>query len=141
MRLRRIAIAALLVLAACRETTTSEPGPAPAPPVAAAIDAAFATPAPDAPPAPPSAAVSGTTCDHDDDCMVTNFAGCCACPQCQVAAPHPITRAQEKLEEDKCAVASCDMGHCGAAGMCPPGEAASHFVARCVDHACTMQHQ
>jgi hypothetical protein len=80
-------------------------------------------------------------CDHDDDCMVTNFAGCCACPQCQVAPPYPITRAQEQLEEHKCEVVDCSMGQCGAAGMCPPGEAASHFVAHCVDHACTMTHK
>ena len=128
--MRRIAIAALVLLCACRETTSSEPGPAPAPPP-------VASPAPiDAAPAP--APTSATSCDRDDDCVVTNDAGCCACPQCRVAAPHALTRAQEKLEEDKCAVVDCDFGPCNVGGMCKPGEPAAHFAARCADHACTM---
>jgi hypothetical protein len=139
--MRRIAIA-LIFAAACRETVTSAPDQPPRPPVATAIDAAAAGPTP-APAIDATAApVAGSTsCDRDDDCIVTNFAGCCACPQCQVADPHPVTRAQEKLREASCAVVDCDMGPCNIGGMCPPGEDAAHFVAHCVDHACTMQHR
>jgi hypothetical protein len=129
---RRIAIAALVVLAAaCRETTKPAPGPTPT----HAVPMPVPVPVPDASPA------GSTSCDRDDDCIVSNFAGCCACPQCSVAAPHPVTRAQEKLRQASCAVVDCDMGPCNVGGMCPPGEDASHFVAHCVDHACTMTHK
>ena len=139
--MRWIVIAALVVVggvAACRESVTSAPAPAPSPPVVTAVDAAIAMTPTDAPIAPTAPAVGSTSCDRDDECIVSNFAGCCACPQCQVADPHAVTRAQEKLREDSCAVVDCDMHMCNVAGMCPPGETAAHFSPRCVDHACTM---
>ena len=105
-------------LAACRSS----------PPVSPAVVAT-----PDAP------STSDLGCDRDDDCVVTNFAGCCACPQCSVAAPHVQNRTAADLDQRRCAVASCDAGMCGAAGMCPPGESASHFAARCRDHVCAME--
>jgi|SRR5579862_4142887 len=135
MGMRWIAIVIVVVcsIAACRETVSSTPDPAPSPPITTTTDAAPMTDA-----APVAASSSTTSCDRDDDCVVTNNAGCCACPQCQIAAPHALTRAQEKLEEDKCAVVDCDFGPCNVGGMCKPGEPAAHFAARCVDHACTM---
>jgi hypothetical protein len=112
-------ILVLVVLAACH-------GAAPSSPVVVA--------------APPDAISTGETrCDRDGDCVVTNFAGCCACPQCAVAAPHVLNRAAADLDVRRCEVASCDASVCGAAGACAPGESASHFVARCRDHACAMQ--
>jgi hypothetical protein len=115
----------LIAVAACHGKPVVAPAPAPAP---------------DAAPAPPLS-THDTGCATDDDCMVTNFAGCCACPQCSVGQPHAISKAAEAKAEDVCTVVECDMGPCNLGGMCPPGEDASHFAARCVDHACSMDHR
>jgi mono/diheme cytochrome c family protein len=76
-------------------------------------------------------------CARDDDCVVTNFAGCCACPQCSSAAPYATT--QQKLAADQATCAKVDCApspECDVGGMCPPSEPAENFVARCRDRRC-----
>ncbi len=87
----------------------------------------------------PAGAIVVDPCDADDDCLVTNFPGCCACPQCSIGPPTARSREGQRRAEAVCAVASCDAGHCAAAGMCPPGESADHFVARCRDRRCVAE--
>lgn len=86
--------------------------------------------------ASPDVASAGDACAADADCVVTNFPGCCACPQCATAAPVARSRAAAAQAEAACAVASCDASACDVAGMCPPGEPAAHFTPRCCAGAC-----
>jgi hypothetical protein len=83
--------------------------------------------------------ISAEMCSQDSECEVTNFAGCCACPQCSLGPPRARTRAGLRAERDRCAVTECGMGVCAIAGMCPPGESADHFRARCVDGRCALK--
>lgn len=87
----------------------------------------------------PPADATATTCATDADCVVTNFAGCCACPQCSKAAPRALTRAALAAEEAKCQVVRCNTAMCDTAGMCPPGEDAAKFVGRCRANACALE--
>ncbi|MFO1518792.1 MAG: hypothetical protein U1F57_03875 [bacterium] len=84
-------------------------------------------------------AVEESSCRQDADCEVTNFPGCCACPQCWKGPPRAVNRDWLKLQQNICAVASCDGSHCNIAGMCPPGEDASHFTARCKAAECALE--
>jgi hypothetical protein len=121
----------LLLIAACHRAAAPAPAPA-VPPVPDASPSAMAVPAPTS---------ADDTCAHDDDCLVTNFPGCCACPQCSKGQPQPRSRGAEKIAEAACAAASCDMHMCDLGGMCPPGEDAGHFVARCRAGTCAMDHR
>jgi hypothetical protein len=76
------------------------------------------------------------SCASDDECLVTNFAGCCACPQCAVGPPIARSRSAEHVAEAACAAASCSMGMCNLAGACPPGETGDHFAAHCRAGVC-----
>jgi hypothetical protein len=73
-------------------------------------------------------------CDSDDDCVVTNFPGCCACPEC--APPTARSREGARRAEAVCATTTCPANVC--AEPCPH-ETADHFVARCRDRACTAE--
>lgn len=86
----------------------------------------------------PTPASTSDKCATDADCVVTNFPGCCACPQCSKAEPRALTNAALAAEQKKCTVVRCNMAICNTAGMCPPGEDASHFVARCRAGECDM---
>lgn len=107
-----------------------------------AITAVAATPAPSAramaADQAPDVPSPGDHCDRDADCVATNFPGCCACPQCSVASPVARSVSALRAAEAACRVAACDPDDCAVGGMCPPGEPASHFRARCVDHACVL---
>ena len=67
---------------------------------------------------------------------MTNFPGCCACPQCSTADPVARSRTAAAQAEAACAAASCDASICDVAGMCPPGEPAARFVPRCCAGVC-----
>ena len=86
--------------------------------------------------ASPDVTSAGDACAGDADCVVTNFPGCCACPQCAIADPVARSRTAAAQAEAACAVASCDASVCGVAGMCPPGEPAADFTPRCCAGAC-----
>ena len=117
----------LFALASCYR----EPAPAPA-----------VTPTPSEPtPAPtqPAPAVSVDEIDRcaaDSDCVVTNFAGCCACPQCSVGEPTARTTKALAHATQQCQVVRCDGTRCQTAGACPPGESADLFTPVCRDSVC-----
>lgn len=77
-------------------------------------------------------------CRVDADCVATNFAGCCACPQCRVAEPHARNRDNLAKEVEDCAVVECSLAVCNLGGMCPPGEDANHFRAVCQKTDCVL---
>ena len=119
-----------LVLAAVACGSHPAPAPAPAPqPIDAAVPTAT------------DIATGGDACTADADCIVTNFAGCCACPQCAIGQPVARSRDAEQKAEQVCTVVECDRRACDIGGMCPPGEAADHFVARCADRVCVAAHR
>ncbi|MCC6528117.1 MAG: hypothetical protein IT373_36055 [Polyangiaceae bacterium] len=114
-------------------------GPAVGPTASASSSPSSAGSAREAPLAaavPPS---PGDACAADDDCVATNFPGCCACPQCASGEPHARSREAARRAEAACALASCDLTICAVAGMCPPGEPAAHFAARCQAGACVLE--
>ena len=88
------------------------------------------------PAAPGDTMSAGDACTADADCLVTNFPGCCACPQCSTADPVARSRTAAAQAEAACAAASCDASICDVAGMCPPGEPAAHFTPRCCAGVC-----
>ncbi|MBX3160222.1 MAG: hypothetical protein KF773_29940 [Deltaproteobacteria bacterium] len=92
------------------------------------------------PPSPSSpsteAAAPGDACTRDADCVVTNFAGCCACPQCSVGAPTARSLAELARAQDQCKVMRCNTTVCDLAGACPPGEAADRFAPVCRAGTC-----
>ena len=118
-----------LVVAACGPATTQPTGPGagnltPAP---ADMHQTFTAP--------------GDACTADADCVVTNFPGCCACPQCSVGRPTARSRSALATAEQVCTVAECDGHACDVGGMCPPGESADHFVPHCTAGTCTATHR
>ncbi|MBP6838712.1 MAG: hypothetical protein KA190_15565 [Kofleriaceae bacterium] len=95
------------------------------------------TPAPaPGPGTTPATTSAGDTCAVDADCVVTNFAGCCACPQCAVVDPRPRSRAALAAEQAACPSPCPFSMVCATGGMCPPGEPSDHFVARCQAAVC-----
>ncbi|MBK7076713.1 MAG: hypothetical protein IPH44_30915 [Myxococcales bacterium] len=120
----RLALIVAAVLGGC-----SHAAPAPsAPPAGGGADAC--------PAAPGDTMSAGDACTADADCLVTNFPGCCACPQCSTADPVARSRTAAAQAEAACAAASCDASICDVAGMCPPGEPAAHFTPRCCAGVC-----
>jgi hypothetical protein len=115
---------ALVVLAACGAHPAPAPATAPAPVTPAPIEPAI-----------------GDTCTADADCVVTNFPGCCACPQCNVAQPRARSKSELAREQQTCTVVECDMHACDIGGMCPPGEDAAHFTAHCTNQVCVAVHR
>jgi len=99
---------------------------------------AVATPAPNGSSRPPLGPAT-TACATDADCVVTNFPGCCACPQCSKGPPRALTAAALAAEQANCQTVTCEPDTCGLAGMCPPGEDASKFVGRCRASECVLQ--
>src|SRR5512143_2010285 len=127
MRALLLSLALLACSQPARESTPQTPPPST--PVA---------PAPEPAPAAPATAIP-TQCTSDADCVATNFAGCCACPQCSQAEPQAVLRAALEHQQAECARTPChNEAMCGIAGMCPPGADAAHFVARCRDGACAL---
>jgi len=72
------------------------------------------------------------SCASDGDCVVTDFAGCCAC--CK-AEPRALPRIEAERQQHACASASCTA--CDERIECPKvtGRLAG-FVARCKDGTC-----
>lgn len=66
-------------------------------------------------------------CVGDDDCTVTRFAGCCACP----GEARVMSRAELARQEQPCAVVDC------IAPTCSPAPPAS-LQARCDRHRCVV---
>jgi hypothetical protein len=95
-------------------------------------------PPPHSSPRPPSGPAT-TVCVTDADCVVTNFPGCCACPQCSKGPPRALTAPALAEEQDSCQTVKCDLNRCALAGMCPPGEDASKFVGRCRASECVLE--
>lgn len=132
-----VAVALALGLAACPSTPpgpstspTPEPTPTPAPDPTP-------TPTPDPTPTPaPTAELAGTdACTTDADCVVTNFAGCCACPGCDQGAPTARSTTELAAAQKQCQVVRCNMARCKAM-LCKPGESASAFAAACQNNVC-----
>ncbi len=151
--MRCFGLAALLVLAGCGEPTPRPTAPPsrtggagttadtrPQPPAVAPVPAVAPTPAPV--PAPPALAPDPdgrTTCVGDTDCVATNWAGCCSCPQCSVGEPQAYSRDGLRRAEAACAAASCgNQRDCDLGGMCPPGESAANFDPRCRAGRCVL---
>ncbi|MBL8624490.1 MAG: hypothetical protein JNK64_24495 [Myxococcales bacterium] len=131
----RLALIVAMVVVGC-----SHPAPAPSAPPG---DPVVTAPPPSPPPgsgdaclASPDVTSAGDACTADADCVVTNFPGCCACPQCSTADPVARSRTAAAQAEAACAAASCDASICAIAGMCRPGETAAHFTPRCCGGAC-----
>lgn len=140
-------VVGLLVVIGCSgghgaRPATGEPAARVEPPAAdddATDDDAAAPDVDDVAPADPDALPAETAddaCSADDECLVTNWPGCCSCPQCSIGQPMARSRVGQQRAEAACAVASCDASICDIAGMCPPGEDASHFVPRCRGGVC-----
>lgn len=128
----RLALIVVAVVVGCAK-------PAPAPSAPPGGDPAARAPSPgsgDACPASPDVMSAGDACAADADCVVTNFPGCCACPQCSTADPVARSRTAAAQAEAVCAVTTCDASICAIAGMCRPGEPAAHFTPRCCGGAC-----
>lgn len=87
----------------------------------------------------PPAGPPTTTCATDADCIVTNFPGCCACPQCAKGPPRALTTSELAAEQANCITVTCEPNACARAGICPPGEDASRFVGRCRATACELE--
>jgi hypothetical protein len=85
------------------------------------------------------AALDPVRCTSDADCVVSNFAGCCACPQCAQGAPRALNAAALRQEQEGCPRDCNNAGMCGLAGMCPPGEDAAHFAAPCRAGSCVLE--
>lgn len=119
----RGAILILVGLTAC----PASPTPAPTP----------SSPAPTPTPTPTETAelTSTDACTTDSDCVVTNFAGCCACPGCQQGAPSARSTASLTAAQQQCAVIRCDMDRCKTM-LCKPGELADRFAAACRANVC-----
>jgi hypothetical protein len=85
MRLVVISLALLAALAGCGST----------PPPTSAADFPDDVPA----------------CIGDDDCVISRFAGCCACP----GVPRVRARAELALQQESCAAVQCRQGSgCGS---------------------------
>jgi hypothetical protein len=82
---------------------------------------------------------SGTACAVDSDCVVTNFPGCCACPQCSKAPPRALPASSLAAQQAQCQTVACSLNICSLAGMCPPGEDASKFLAHCRANVCVLE--
>jgi hypothetical protein len=122
--MRRLLLATLAIAGCWRDPS---PSTAPSPP----------PPTPTTPASPPPGVTSqGDACTTDADCVVTNWAGCCACPQCSVADPTARSTSALAAEQQQCAVMRCDLNICNIAGMCPPGEAAELFTPVCRANVC-----
>jgi hypothetical protein len=134
--MRALCLHGLLALAGCQGAVSTSPAPSQA--GDAGAPGSSARPPPAAPRIPASPA-DPDTCQGDADCVVTNFAGCCACPQCSIGPPRALSRAALRAEQEGCKDAVCNTARCGVAGICPPGEDASRFAARCRDGACRLE--
>jgi len=121
------ALLVCIAIAACRGEHEQDP-----------VAPAKLTPAAPASPAAPSDD-GRDACANDGDCVVTNFAGCCACPQCSSEPPYAISQLALQRDQSRCARVDCNMDQCNVGGMCPPGEPADHFVARCRDRRCVAE--
>jgi hypothetical protein len=87
-------------------------------------------------------AIDATHCASDDECVVSNFPGCCACPQCSQGEPRAWNRTGLEQLQANCAHQECDNENmCAIGGMCPPGEDAAHFSALCRNGTCTLRHR
>jgi hypothetical protein len=71
-------------------------------------------------------------CDHDTDCVVSDFGGCCgACP----ARAYATSKKDLETQTAVCAVVTCS----APSGVCPRVEPTSHFAAAC--HGLTQDHR
>ena len=74
------------------------------------------------------------SCASDDDCEVTNFAGCCAC--CP-GAPRALPKAKLADQKGRCASAEC--AACSERVTCNHVDDAKAFVGACKDGTCTAK--
>ena len=132
----RAAAATLLLVAACTRTPAHDraPGPAPAPGAQAPVAQAPVAPAPVAPDT--DSRLAGDSCTSDTDCTVSNWPGCCACPQCSTGEPIARSTAGLAAARDQCKLVRCNTSICDLAGACPPGQDASAFVPTCRAGTC-----
>ncbi len=72
------------------------------------------------------------SCHGDDDCVVTDFAGCCACCKSE---PRALPKGEIERQTQLCAAASCQA--CDPNIQCPSvAKRAADFVAKCKDGTC-----
>ncbi len=123
----------LVLLAACPNpapapapTPTPEPTPTPTP---------DPTPTPTPAPAPTPELTSTDACTADADCVITNFAGCCACPGCEQGAPTAHSTKAAAAAQQQCQAVRCNMDRCKTL-LCKPGEPAASFTAACQNSVC-----
>lgn len=81
----------------------------------------------------PAAAPAELACATDDDCVVSTFDTCCACPQCP-GEPHALSREGARFERAAAGCASVDCTReeawCAVAGMCPTFGAVARAACR-----------
>ncbi len=81
---------------------------------------------------PPARTPSGApaSCHADTDCVVTDFAGCCAC--CK-AEPHAVPKDEAERQQHACAACA----PCSAGIECPKiAGRVAELVARCKEGTC-----
>jgi len=117
----------LVVVAACSGAPASHE-----PPVATGRGSSAPPPAS----AGSEARSEGDACTRDADCVVTNFAGCCACPQCAVGEATARSREAQTRAEEKCQLVRCNLHRCQGEVACPPAEDAALFEPKCRDAKC-----
>lgn len=84
--------------------------------------------------APAVANAERTTCSADADCVITTFAGCCAC--CD-GAPHALPLHIAERERNRCAAVECRA--CSEGVQCAEHEPEGAFVARCKEGTCVSE--
>ncbi|MGE0398014.1 MAG: hypothetical protein AB7T06_15040 [Kofleriaceae bacterium] len=121
----------LFVLAAC---PASPPPPSPTPTPTEPTP----TPTPTEPtptPSPSAELTSADACTADADCTISNFAGCCACPGCDVGPPTAHSTTALAAAQQQCQAVRCNMDRCKTL-LCKPGEPAANFTAACQNNVC-----
>jgi hypothetical protein len=53
--------------------------------------------------------------------------------------PQAVNLNSLKAEQERCKTQACNESICAIAGMCPPGEEASHFKAFCHEGICGLK--
>ncbi|MFO0613521.1 MAG: hypothetical protein U0414_13070 [Polyangiaceae bacterium] len=111
------------------------------PPSGASVTGPSASPTSSVPPPPTSSTspvLAEVSCRADNECAVTNSAGCCSC--CPCTKLHAISIAELKHREDVCAVIDCEMRCDKLTEPCPrcANPADEGMSARCIDGLCTL---